>query len=272
MTDFRNAWSDIKTGKNIGTYILIISALFLSVANIFIESVLKLYVGPITLALLAIVLCEKISAKHKLECLDDKINHLFRSDQSILKAGIETTSSKQKNSLIDERFELAKNKIILLGTWIPGMNPLFDGMINATKRGVDVKILLLKPKSETAMQRARDLQWDTIKPFEAYKDLKWCIERNGLEKFKNFQVKFYDAIPPFRVYSADSKMLLRFYWHPDGSSTGPHIDINIDSGYLGQYVTRTFETLWNSPNTVTIEGMDKELNLQEESTETKDRL
>jgi len=174
-----------------------------------------------------------------------------------MEGGIQSSWKEQPSEKLNEQMRKATKNIRILGTWIPGMNPLPFGAIDAAKRGVVTQILLLKPKSEITAQRTIDLRWDKEKPIEAYKDLRRQLKQSGLLESPTIQVRFYEALPPFRIYMADEFMLMSYYWHPDGSSTGPHLEIfNNGSCYFGEYILKTFDNLWESPTTLTMESLD----------------
>jgi len=59
MQDHRSILKDIRHGKNIGTHILILVSIILSVLNIF--GVLQPYVAPITLGILALLLSGRLA-------------------------------------------------------------------------------------------------------------------------------------------------------------------------------------------------------------------
>lgn len=259
MKYIRRIFSDLSKGKNIGPYVLLLVAIPLAVFNIF--GKLQAYSVPVTLAILAILLNDAIGSNHRMEEFEERIKELPRSNRALVESGLVTMYSQRRTGtpveLMESRSDLAKESIRILQTWIPGMTPLPNGLIESAKRGVKIKILLLQPKSDIARQRALDMQWNVNKPVEAFEDLIWVLKQKQIRHLPNVEVRFFNALPPFMIYSVDNWTLFSVYWHPDGSSTGPNIEVDSAQGYFGSYINRTFDTIWNLETTLSLDDMEK---------------
>ncbi len=255
-----NIWSffkSIKFKRSLETNIQIIVLIILMLLNYFVLSTKDS--TTIIIGVLIILLKSNNSLIRRYEDMNQQSVNLFQSNLLLPKSGLLSLHSELPEKSFFSKLKKSKEQIKIFQTWIPGMKPLPSALIEAAKRGVDVQILLIQPQSEFAKQRTIDMRWSPTKPFEAFDNLLWIIQKHNLQDVENFQVKFYNCLPPFLLYSIDDWMLLGIYWHPNGATTGLTLELGKTPESNDILVHKTFNAIWDSNTTITIDEMSNKL-------------
>jgi hypothetical protein len=174
-----------------------------------------------------------------------EVEMLLRSHSELGNQGVIGIRTHLSTDILNEKFSGARKDIFILQTWIGNLIPIRESIVNATKRGCAVKILLLDPASPHAEFRGKEYG-NTHKDFVGQQvdttltELRAAKDRINLS---NLEIRLYDGTPIFTVYAADDEMFVGFYWRHLAATVGPQLDIQSDS-LLGQQVHRHFDDLW----------------------------
>jgi transcriptional regulator with XRE-family HTH domain len=162
-------------------------------------------------------------------------------------SGLKSVYPDLNRELLRSNLQKAENNICVINTWLWTTDPMWTALENASKRGINIQILLLSPESNIAKQRLLDLgnTIDSVDTSQGLKKIKSDIE-NGKLSNDNVQVRLYEALPPFALYTSDNWGLMSVFWHGRPSFDGPHIELDMKNSLLGIYVMETYSILWNS--------------------------
>lgn len=159
----------------------------------------------------------------------------------------------------------AKYNILILDTYLYSLiedkdnrpEKFRSALKNAiVKNNIDVKILILDPKSEAAQQRAEDLNQDS--PDSVLSDM-----RKGLTFLKGLYhdikadsnytgnmpiIKVFDSAPPYSLYSIDDTAFWNFHPIKKKSTASPLLQIPLKL-QLGLFLKNKFDEIWEDGET-----------------------
>lgn len=142
--------------------------------------------------------------------------------------------------------------VYLCNTWIPNLRPLLvEPLAEAVKRGISLKILLLRPESPLAEARNRALKAKD----EAFYDEH--VGRGVKENVKDIQIfcqkvkhykehvelRFYDSTCSFSIFQVSDSAIVGFYFHERLSICSHMMEVNTQTG-IGKEIAGEFDTLW----------------------------
>jgi transcriptional regulator with XRE-family HTH domain len=161
--------------------------------------------------------------------------------------GVKSVHKDLDRIYLRSRWQEAKNSICILNTWLWTVDPLWATLERASMQGVNIQILLLDPRSDITKNRLLDLKYpiDSVSPLAGLERIKNSLERGKLSADKT-EVRLYNALPPFALYTADDFGMLGIFWHDRFSSDGPLVELDIKTSLLGMYAMETYTVLWNS--------------------------
>jgi hypothetical protein len=148
------------------------------------------------------------------------------------------------------------DEIVMLNTWIPGLDILADALVDALARGTYVSILLLHPESNIAQLRNPALHGpargrfgeDRVRP-----EIRHCLDvltavsgMVGEDCKRNLRVRLYNSLPSISVYGIDDRAFVSFFLHGQLSVTSTQIELLGQDSVMGQLVFQELQTLWNS--------------------------
>ncbi|MEV7561602.1 hypothetical protein [Streptomyces sp. NPDC089795] len=151
----------------------------------------------------------------------------------------------------DEEFKrllgAARHEVAILQTWIPNLSRLEEELERAvTERNVQVRILLLHPKSAVA-----DLRDEALRATRSSVDvgasldiLKAIHDRLAPELRTRLSVRVYNSLPSIAVYKADEHYLVSSFLHGQLAIESPQTEIDGSDTVMGRQVQKELDTLW----------------------------
>lgn len=147
------------------------------------------------------------------------------------------------------------DEIVILNTWIPGIDILADALVNALTSGACVSILLLDPDSHIAQLRSQALQGSTQRRFgedRVKPEICHCLDVLAAvssmvsdDSKRNLRVRLYSSLPSISVYGIDDRAFVSFFLHGQLAVKSSQIEVLGQDSVMGQLVLRELETLWN---------------------------
>ncbi|HEY3503036.1 MAG TPA: hypothetical protein VGN37_09695 [Actinocatenispora sp.] len=152
--------------------------------------------------------------------------------------------------------ESSHGRVDILETWTGLLEaPYLDQFLSAVRlaagRGVAVKILLLDPDSNAAVQRTEELGGHDVASsiLTNLRDL-YAFWRTGLEPELRRQVdiRVYDAMPSVQLYRWDDKAFISFYPLGQLAYDTPQIEAFMATPW-GEFVQNRFDEMWAAKDT-----------------------
>ncbi len=151
-------------------------------------------------------------------------------------------------------FMAVAKTIRLLNTWIPELNLLADALVEALRRGTQVRILMLFPDSRVARLRSEALLETKQTPFredQVRLGVSHCLDVLGaiasmvdLEHRRCLRVRLYHSLPAIAVYGVDERAFMSPFLHGQLAVNTPQIEVLGEESLLGRSVFGEVETLW----------------------------
>lgn len=145
-------------------------------------------------------------------------------------------------------------EIVILNTWIPGLDILADALIDALARGTYVSVLMLHPDSHIALLRSQALQASTQTRFHEDRvqpGVRHCLEvlaainrAVSADCRRNLRVRLYHSLPSISVYSIDDRAFFSVFLHGHLAIKSVQIEVQGQDSLMGRLVFRELETLW----------------------------
>lgn len=123
------------------------------------------------------------------------------------------------------------------------------GLRVAAANGAEVRILLLHPESEAAVQRGQDLGRDA--QAEIRRNLLHLQSLAEDEKEGRFQVRLYSSIPSAQCYRRDEKFSFTLYVPDKLSNEGEQLEIH-ERHNTAAWIKQQFETQWRADSTISL--------------------
>lgn len=147
------------------------------------------------------------------------------------------------------------DEIVILNTWIPGIDILADALVDALASGTYVSILLLHPDSQIAQLRSQALHGPTPGRFcedRVRPGVRHCLDVLAAVSSmvdddcrRNLRVRLYNSLPSISVYGIDDRAFVSFFLHGQLAVKSTQIEVLGQDSVMGQLVFRELETLWN---------------------------
>lgn len=188
--------------------------------------------------------------------LEDVVGRRYEELDKVRASGLRTIYKEKFYAGVEEKLRDAKTSIRILQTWSGEFNSLGSPLKQAAERGVDIRILLLKPDSVVARRRGVDLGHgeEAVKEF-INNDLAvlGTLHRRLSKKMKeNIEVRLYETTPVIAIYASDDTNIVGIYWYERHSQEGPQLEVvgrlesASDDPYLSNVVNEHFEAIWES--------------------------
>jgi hypothetical protein len=157
------------------------------------------------------------------------------------------------HKLIDDM--AGADEIVILNTWIPGVDILADALVDALASGTYVSILLLHPESDIAQLRSQALHGpargrfgeDRVRP-----EIRHCLDVLAAVSSmvsddckRNLRVRLYNSLPSVSVYGIDDRAFVSFFLHGQLAVKSTQIEVVGQDSVMGQLVFNELRTLWN---------------------------
>lgn len=225
MRVLRRFWEDIRRGKNIGLYTMVIVAIILTVLDL-VGLAPRSWVARINLAMLGLLATAMLGNRDKVEQVLQKLAQMPR--------GLLPGATIYEHWMVKEVYDVirsAKESVVIVESWV-GEAPTLSGCIKHASRHssgrLKVDIYMLDPdKSFGAQRRAEvdgysngaDMEWQ--KRFqEKFEDAAATIQRH-LSGVQNIDLTIYKyaTMPEIKMYVVDDEEFI-FSWFPvDGPSS-----------------------------------------------------
>ena len=171
-------------------------------------------------------------------------------------SGIITTYEKFPLQDFVDDAKSGKHKLWILQTWISNLISIEDSIRAALEKNMTVDILILNPKSNSAMARGIELGMvddDDHVSREINSNLSKLSQLSSeLKHPSNFKIKLYDGNGIFDIYGIDDNIYLGFFWRKKNSIEAPHLKLKLkdNSSYFSYYAKRHFDIIWENARPV----------------------
>ncbi|GAA3517592.1 hypothetical protein [Actinocatenispora rupis] len=175
-------------------------------------------------------------------------------------AELQAANIREHHRLDYSRFihevEHAHGRVDILETWTgllepPYLEGFLDAVRHAAGRGVAVKILLLDPDSNAAVQRTEELGGHDVRSaiLTNLRDL-YSFWRTVLdpEVRRLVDIRVYDAMPSVQLYRWDDKAFISFYPLGQLAYDTPQIEAFMATPW-GEFVQNRFDEMWAARDT-----------------------
>jgi hypothetical protein len=149
-------------------------------------------------------------------------------------------------------------EIMILNTWIPELSILSvsDAVVDALRRGVDVRILMQDPESDVVRREAEMLPRGSFHANRVRLGVRHCLEildairgAVGDQCGDRLHVRLYDSLPSISIYGVDDRAFVSVFPQADVTVESVQMEVRGRDTVMGRLVFREFEKLWQ-------EGLD----------------
>ncbi len=135
-------------------------------------------------------------------------------------------------------------EILVLQTYFAPYDIIGDNTIAAIKSGATARILLAKPDCFVAKIRSVDLhEAANFAAINGQSLLATKTKKLDREEMKRIQIRYYETIPPFSLYSINGLLLIGRFWHKKSTGKG-FVEVVEQRSEYGSYILDAFESLW----------------------------
>jgi hypothetical protein len=182
----------------------------------------------------------------------DEENRRQRDDRY---GGVVKTHNDFTDSVFNGHIRYARNSVTIFNTWAPNLAAFDRELRDALGRGVEVRILLLFPKSPAARLRDEALrarQRQQTKPKEnvrqgvygCFRILEGIFGEVG-SKQSCLRVRVYNSLPSISVYRADEHYLVGFFPHGRLAIEAPWFEVEGRATTLGEVAQQELDIVWD---------------------------
>lgn len=147
------------------------------------------------------------------------------------------------------------DEIVILNTWIPGLDILADSLAEALAGGTYVSILMLHPDSHVAQLRSQAMRTSTqarVHDDRVRQEVRHCLDvlaaisrTVGEECVRHLRVRLYDSLPSISVYAIDDRAWISVFLHGQLTINSAHIEVQGQDSIMGFLVFHELATMWN---------------------------
>lgn len=175
--------------------------------------------------------------------------------------GLTRVHKQLANDLFCDYVDEAK-RVTILNTWIPNLDVLKDSVDAAVRRGAEVRILLLHPKSMVAGLRTDALRAGGLEKFDdqVTDGVKRCLstleamhKRLTRRRKSCLKVRVFNSLPSVSVYRADEHYLVSVFLHGQLAINSPQFEITGTDTVLGKQIQTELDTLWDIGNDIDLD-------------------
>jgi hypothetical protein len=191
----------------------------------------------------------------------EKLLRRIRHQQERFSSAIRVRESLPLDEL-KRRIQRSSGQVKILCTWIAKFDEMSDSLVQAVQNDCKVRILLLHPETECAVQRSRDLAEDdsfaASKIYENIDGLKrLCTAFRNRKGQSNLRLRLYNTIPGHYLHIIDDYMLLGSYSVGVRASESPQIEVEDSNSELYCAMSDYFDAVWESASNIDL--IDEEL-------------
>ncbi|MFF8270612.1 hypothetical protein ACF059_24990 [Streptomyces sp. NPDC016562] len=161
----------------------------------------------------------------------------------------------------------AEREVAVLQTWIPNLSRLRGELLDAiTQRRVEVRILLLHPKSPVAGLRDEALR--TGRPagavdVDASLRILQSVHRELPPELRDrLMVRVYNSLPSIAVYKADERYLVSSFLHGQLAIESTQIEIDGSGTVMGREAQKELDTLWGIGRAVDLRDPERSIDIR----------
>jgi hypothetical protein len=164
--------------------------------------------------------------------------------------------------------ENSKHKIRLLNTWVPRLEDYESPIKEVLKKGVDVEMLLLHPKSPIVELREKTLNHNKIAEVVSVKNglnsnrkiIKNIAEYKQDKNLNgNLSLRLYNTVPAISIFQVDDTMYVSIFVHGKLAVDSPQMKIIDDQSNMRKFIEDEFNEIWN--NDVICRPVDNLINI-----------
>ena len=142
----------------------------------------------------------------------------------------------------------ATERIRILQTWVPDLQPFIGCISAAVKRGASLEILILRPGCVAASQRLvslgiEDAGYPSIHARKLMREMK-RLEQYGLDW--RASIRTYETPPVAQLYGTEEHLWLGLFWSDQFSMQAPQVEVSVKESTLGRALSLHFDALWAS--------------------------
>jgi hypothetical protein len=151
--------------------------------------------------------------------------------------------------------------IHILQTFIPYMQHMHQfehDVLGAIRRGCEVQVLLLDPRSHVVELRQRSLNpgygRDSVRQqiqsnIEHLAQQRKCLPKDARDRL---ELRVYNTMPSMSIYRVDDLFFLGYYFHGKLAIDGPQLKVALQSSMGGSLVSE-HDQLWNADTTEVVD-------------------
>ena len=170
-------------------------------------------------------------------------------------------NAKIFNSISKDKFlasiRNSTKRIRIIDTYLDDWIVFRSDLKIAVENGCKLELLLCDPRGSIAKfridglrseKRAEEHCWEILKDIHAF------IKR--LENYQNVQIKLYDQLPGFNLYSCDRHLFIGWYWMDKAAHEGPVMEFSKSENVFQASIEEHFETLWEKAGPLDLESIE----------------
>lgn len=139
-------------------------------------------------------------------------------------------------------------EIYILNTFVPNLEALKPQLVDAISKNINIRILLLNPNCPETQYRAETLgiHLNDIKT-KIRDSIKFLQEEiyNRVDKPKLLELKLYESLAPFSLYSTNRGSLIGFYMNNMLAVAGPQLVISTEHDLFVKF-REQFDYIWRN--------------------------
>lgn len=177
----------------------------------------------------------------------EKSEIIERQSKTIEKSGIFQLKEQFHPVTFNHYISEAK-EIYILNTFVPNLEALKPQLVDAISKNINIRILLLNPNCPETQYRAETLgiHLNDIKT-RIRDSIKFLQEEiyNRVDKPKLLELKLYESLAPFSLYSTNRGSLIGFYMNNMLAVAGPQLVISTEHDLFVKF-REQFDYIWRN--------------------------
>ncbi len=163
----------------------------------------------------------------------------------------------------------ARREVVILQTWIPNLEELKGELSRAAERGIEVRILLLHPKSPVALLRDEALRVTGRPAGRVDVDASLAILESvhGIlppALRDRLHVRVYNSLPSIAVYKVDDRYLVSSFLHGRLAILSTQIEVDGGGTVMGEEVQGELDRLWEIGRDVDLRDWQRSIDTMDE--------
>ena len=134
-------------------------------------------------------------------------------------------------------------KIRILQTYIPDVEPLPEGVIEHLRKGGRVELILLEPDCDASKARIAELGFENDKASSSFETLCKQLRAAGVSD-ENIEIRFTEQRPPFPLYAVDDAIFIGQYWPRNENLASPFLELTAEQSDYARAAVEAFDQLW----------------------------